>query len=363
MRKRFLLLTVLIAAFASLSNLNAQEKKLIGDYISIGGWMNIQYDYERQLNDDDVTLDEISTLNVRRARLDIKGNINKNLEFRLQSDFAGTPKMVDAFVKVKLSKAFNIQAGQFKIPFTFENPQSPLTLEGIEYAQVISKLSGYSDICEVKNYTGGRDVGVMLYGNLLSFERNGKDIPIITYKLGVFNGNGVNGKDNNLGKDIAASLEITPGIKDLTLAASYYDGSYKSTIKEEANRNRITFGGKYDNGALVIRSEYINGDTEMPGENNKMDNLNSDGFYVAAGYWFKYSCKNSGLQHKIRPVARYDFFRSDIENAETNSTYYMVGLDWWPMENLRLLLNYTLKDKPQCDNMGHLFQAQLSVKF
>ena len=84
---------------------------------------------------------------------------------------------------------------------------------------------------------------------------------------------------------------------------------------------------------------------------------NSDGFYVAGGYWF--NMKNQ----RIRPVARYDFLRQDIENPEKNSTYYMAGIDWWPYNNLRLLVNYTIKDKPGYENLGHLFQAQLSVKF
>ena len=120
-------------ALTSLSTINAQEKKkLIGDYLSISGWMNIQYDYESQLSNDGLTLDQVNTFNVRRARLDFKGNITKNLEFRVQGDLAGTPKLVDGFVKIKLQKYFNIQVGQFKIPFTFENPQSPLTLEGVE---------------------------------------------------------------------------------------------------------------------------------------------------------------------------------------------------------------------------------------
>ena len=376
MRRKSLLLVLVMVFIGSLSTIKAQEKKkLIGDYLSISGWMNIQYDYERQLQNDDLTLTELNTFNVRRARLDVKGNINPYLEFRLQGDFAVSPKMVDGFVKVKLAKYFNIQAGQFKIPFTFENPQSPLTLEGIEYAQVISKLSGYSDVCHVATYSGGRDVGLMLYGDLFSFENNGKEIPILTYKLGVFNGNGMNKKDANLGKDIAASIEVCPGVKGLKLAASYYNGDYlldnefkindTLTINHKdnfANRDRLTFGGKYENDRLTIRSEYIYGKTDMA-DKDGIYLLKSDGFYVAAGYWFNYTCKKTGLQHKIRPVARYDFFREDITEINTNSTYYMVGVDWWPMQNLRLLVNYTLKDKVANDNFGHLFQAQLSVKF
>ena len=363
MKRKSLLLIVMMFALTSLLTINAQEKKkLIGDYLSISGWMNIQYDYESQLQNNGESLDVIAnTFNVRRARLDFKGNLCENVEFRVQGDLAGTPKLVDGFVKVKLQKYFNIQVGQFKIPFTFENPQSPLTLEGVEYAQVISKLSGYSDISGVKTYSGGRDVGVMIYGDLFSFEHNGKEIPILTYKLGVFNGNGMNNKDANLAKDIAGSIEVCPGVKGLMLATSYYNGNYMLTngdIKEDkALRNRLTFGGKYENGRLTVRSEYIMGDTEMA-QGNEIYTLKSDGFYVTGGYWF-----NIMKEQRIRPVARYDFFRQDVHNPEKNSTYYMVGIDWWPYKNLRLLVNYTMKDKPGFDYMGNLWQAQLSVKF
>ena len=358
MKRKSLLLIVVMFALASLSSINAQEKKkLIGDYLSISGWMNIQYDLEQQEKNDG-TFTDVNTFNVRRARLDLKGNISPNLEFRVQGDFAGTPKLVDGFVKIKLQKYFNIQVGQFKIPFTFENPQSPLTLEGVEYAQVIDKLSGYNDISGVTTYAGGRDVGVMIYGDLFKFEHDGKEIPIVTYKLGMFNGNGMNKKDANLLKDIAASVEVCPGVKGLMLATSYYDGNYKleALDKKDAMRDRLTFGGKYENGKLTVRSEYITGKTDMV-KNDEIYNLNSDGFYVSAGYWFNMK------EQKIRPVARYDFFREDVTEVNTNSTYYMVGVDWWPYKNLRLLVNYTLKDKAQNDNFGHLLQAQLSVKF
>ena len=47
MRKKSLILIVMMIVFGSLSTINAQENKksLIGDYLSISGWMNIQYDY------------------------------------------------------------------------------------------------------------------------------------------------------------------------------------------------------------------------------------------------------------------------------------------------------------------------------
>ena len=43
MKRKSLLLIVMMFALTSLSTINAQEKKsLIGDYLSISGWMNIQ---------------------------------------------------------------------------------------------------------------------------------------------------------------------------------------------------------------------------------------------------------------------------------------------------------------------------------
>jgi hypothetical protein len=143
------------------------------------------------------------------------------------------------------------------------------------------------------------------------------------------------------------------------LAVSYYDGNYNLVAANEnnANRDRLTFGGKYENGRLTVRSEYITGKTDMA-NNGQIYTLDSDGFYVAGGYWF-----DIAKDQRIRPVARYDFFRQDVHNPEKNSTYYMVGIDWWPYKNLRLLVNYTMKDKPGFENMGNLWQAQLSVKF
>ena len=119
------------------------------------------------------------------------------------------------------------------------------------------------------------------------------------------------------------------------LAASYYDGNYlldnefeindTLTIKhknENAERNRLTFGGKYENGRLTIRSEYIYGKTNMANK-DCIYLLKSDGFYVAAGYWFDIKCEKSGNVQRIRPVARYDFFREDMTEINTNSGLYV----------------------------------------
>ena len=362
----FLLLSSVTVLFAQKPIQPAPKKSLIGDYLSIGGYINSQYSFESQkLNDG--TLDESNTFQIRRARLDIKGNITKNIEFRLQGDFTKSAALVDAFVKVKFNPYINVQVGQFKIPFSIENPYAPLDLEAIDNAQVINALSGFSDVSGNGNYKFGREIGVMLYGGFINMETFGKKFQLFNYSVGVFNGAGINTKDNNKTKDIAGRLELHPWIKELVLAGSMYIGEYQTTNNENAVRNRYGIGGEYKNNHLVVRSEYLWGVTGMDNtdeftlaEGKLVNDQKSDGFYAIAAYVF-----NVGKEGKqtIAPVVRYDYYNSNTDLTKTTSTYYMLGLDWWPEKHLRFQLNYTLKDNGNNDNLGHAVAAMLSVKF
>jgi phosphate-selective porin len=336
---------LLVVAF---STVRAQK---IADYLSLSGFIDTQYDIE-SYNEKGT---DISTLQVRRARLDIKGDLSERLSFRLQADFT-SPKLVDAFIKYRFNKYINLQVGQFKTPFTLENPYSPLNLESIENAQAITKLAGYKDVSGVSTFANGRDVGVQISGG--AFQKDEK-WDVLTYYAGVFNGNGINTKDNNTDKDLIARIELRPIVEELVLSGSIYDGNYAINGKN-ADRNRYSAGLEYKNDKLTIRSEYLNGETEVS-DGTDINSLNSNGFYAVAGYWFNFT--GNGLSQKIRPVVRYDFFdnNSNLDNDEY--TAYMVGFDWWPEKNLRLCVNYTLKDQKKYENLGHSLSAMMSIKF
>ena len=248
---------------------------------------------------------------IRRARLDIKGNIAPKLEF------ASSPKIIDAFVRYTPVKGFGVQFGQAKFPFTLENPISPLKLETIENAMGVSYMSGFSDLAGIK--ANGRDIGLSIFGDLFK--------GVINYQLGVYNGAGINKSDDNKHKDFAGRLNVNP-IKHLTLSGSVYLGKTGAQA-EMADRNRYAVGARFDNKALVLRSEYIWGST---GEQQ------SEGVYALAGYW---------VTKKIMPVVRYDYFcknagATDLAVKKASAqTNYLVGIDYWPLKNLRLQFNYT----------------------
>lgn len=257
---------------------------------------------------------------VRRARLDIKGNIAPKLDYRLQLDFASSPKIIDAFVRYTPVKGFGVQLGQAKFPFTLENPYSPLKLETIENAMAVSYMSGFSDLAGIKS--NGRDIGLSIFGDLFK--------GVVNYQLGVYNGAGINKADDNKHKDFAGRLNINP-IKHLTLSGSVYLG--KTGAQDEmADRNRYAVGARYDNKALVVRSEYIWGCTGAQ---------ESEGVYAFAGYW---------VSKKVMPMVRFDYFKKDVTSVASEQANYLVGVDYWPLKNLRLQLNYTYQHKPAVGN-------------
>lgn len=339
----------------------------ISDYISVGGYINTQYEYARQ-DLGALGVSESSVIQVRRARLDLKGDITPKIAFRLHGELANSPKLVDAYVRLKICRYFNLQVGQFKIPFSLENPYGPLDLEFADNAQVITALSGYSDVSGVSSFAFGREIGAMADGTLLRFERDGEQYPMLSYAVGVFGGNGINVKKDNMAKDVAGRLDFHPFLKNLVLSGSAYWGRYALTPDMDGLRLRCAGGAEYKDERLTVRGEYVWGKTDLlspdAADQPVAQRLATQGFYMTAGYWFRFGWGgNSTMQQKLRPVLRYDYYERDLADNSCGSSYYGAGLDWWPERHLQFRIQYTLKQKRNDPHLGHSLLAMLSVKF
>jgi hypothetical protein len=321
-----------------------------------------------------------NTFRMRRVRMSIEGTLVKGLTYKIQGDFSRSPMLVDAFVKYKACDAFAIQLGQFKTPFTIESPINPVNLEIFDYGESVQKLVGYSDVCGVGAL--GRDLGIMATGNLFPIKgEEGIKYHVVNYALGVFNGNGANVIDNNNRKDIVGRLEVHPGLKDLTLSGSYYSGFYRNTTVEDqiaasgvavgktafddGVRNRWTAGVQYNDGKLVIRGEYLRGETgcKIGGLDENANPVILDcivyskGYYAVAGYNFLLGKDKS---QKLMPVLRYEHFTTDMVYASTN--WHTVGVNYWPIKSLNFKLDYSFVQKPVGGNT-HRIVGILSYKF
>ncbi len=338
----------------------------ISDYITVGALIDAQYTYNAQiLNSGDVN--QSSIFRIRRARLDFKGTITPKISFRLHTDFASSPKLLDAFVKIKFCQQVELQVGQFKIPFSLENAYSSYNLEFSEKAQVISALAGHEDISGVKTFSNGREIGLMLSGVLARFESQGQKYPLLSYSIGVFGGNGINVKNDNMAKDISGRINFSPFLKNFVLSGSVYYGNYAILDSLDGLRLRCAGGAEYKNDCLTVRAEYVWGKTGLLAMNESnipfSKNISTHGFYVVAGYWFNFGWgQKSNVTQKMRPVLRYDYYQQDILNRNTNSIYYSLGIDWWPEKHLRFVLNYTLCQYIKYKKPSHCFTTMLTIK-
>lgn len=256
---------------------------------------------------------DASTFFVKRARLNLAGDIIPRLDYRMQVEFV-SPRLVDLYLRYRPFDALNVQVGEFKIPFSIENTDyTPLRLELIEYPMALRKMMGFSDLCGLS--ATGRDLGAQLYGGF--WKKDGRCI--LNYNVGVFNGEGLNIKDKNRSKDFVGRLTLNPAA-GLTLSGSYYRGEYG---EQYLLRERYAAGACYDRGAVVVRGEWIGGRT---GEQE------SAGWYALAGW---------RALPSLMPVARYDTFCEHIHTSASRQTNYTVGLLWQPFRYLRCQLNYT----------------------
>jgi hypothetical protein len=102
---------------------------------------------------------------IRKARLDIKGNITPFLAFRFMPEFADRPRILDAYAEIKIADYFMITAGQFKIPFSMENLAPDPKYEFIDMSLVVESLVARSK--DVIGNQNGRDIGVRIGGTLI----------------------------------------------------------------------------------------------------------------------------------------------------------------------------------------------------
>ena len=318
----FLGLSQIISAQDSLSDKKPSENerlKLVEKAISvlpkISGLVNLRYQYSTET---DNYVSGRNGFDVRRVYLDFRGNAIKELSYRVQIDFATTPKILDAYVEWKPSKYIGLQAGQFKTAYTLENPYSPSNLETADNSQVISKL-----ITDYNN--NGRDIGLALNGSF--FQKKGYNL--IEYKIGLLNGNNINTTDNNKTKDVYGVLIVNP-LKSLSFDASLYKGKY-GVETAKYDRNRSSLGAKYDDGKLLVRAEYVAGEIGTTQVNLK----DAKGYYISTAYY---------ITDKLQPVLKYDFYQNDKTTSSSEITNYVVGLNYWITPKTRLQANYTRKD-------------------
>jgi phosphate-selective porin OprO and OprP len=285
-----------------------------------------------------------SGFDIRRARLDLKGSITPYFSYRVQADLSGSPKLIDGYGEIKLADYFTITAGQFKIPFSLENLASSNKLESIDRAQVVEALVARSK--DAIGNQNGRDIGIQFSGTFLKV----KDLPLFEYRVGIFNGSGINVADTaNSAKDIVVRLVSTP-LKGLVFGASYYNGWDKAIKPDVAGksqtRNRLGFEASYTTDRLSLKGEYISG---RDGKTSR------EGWYAQAGYFV--------IAKKLQILGKYDVYDPNTSKTDNISTNYVIGANFNFNNWSRLQAFYTISTEEGTAVDDNYLSVQYQIGF
>ena len=345
MKKNFLL--ALCLAGCTLAG-NAQEKKTTIEVpqwvkdIKLSGYGMVQY----QGSDKEDA--EENSFNLRLVRFSAEARPHKDFYAKVQMQINGNTsegssaiRMVDMFGEWQKYKFLMVKAGQFKRPFTFENPMHPITQGFMSYSQNVSKLAGFSDRTG-EQASNGRDIGVQLQGDLLP---NNSGRALVHYQVGVFNGQGINVKDADNRKDVIGGAWVMP-IDGLRIGAFGWTGS-----RSGIGKNRYAISAEYAKNDWTFRSEYIHsqGFCENASKGDKADGIYALGIVPV-------------VKNKFHVKARYDLYR-DEATWGSSKTFYEVGADYLFTKNLQLNVEYARVNERATSSNYNMVDVELDFRF
>src|SRR5262249_38966672 len=143
-----------------------------------------------------------------RVRLYVEGVLYKYFQYKVENDFTSSSGLRDAYLNVTYLPQDNVQAGQYKVPFSYEALLSKRYTDLVERSAVT-----------LSTVNPSRDIGFMVHGRVAE--------GLLAYQLAVLNGSGQNTADNNSAKDLAARFVLAPFVshKDSLLSGLNFGGA------------------------------------------------------------------------------------------------------------------------------------------
>ncbi|MCL1937557.1 MAG: OprO/OprP family phosphate-selective porin [Candidatus Azobacteroides sp.] len=319
----------------------------------LSGYGHIQYNLSEYPERSLAPAKANNSIDIVRALLFATGKLGANNQFgyMLMFDLGPNTKMYELYGEWLPSKAINVRFGQFKIPFTIENPVSLSRIETIHPSRSVSAMSGsthdfnqWEEDGKSVNKTG-RDAGFQLYGSLFPADRFFR----LEYYAGIFNGSGMNAKDNNNHKDFLATAYFYP-VKELKLGGSFYSGKYPQYMQSyllgnSLSTRRWTIGAEYKDVHFSGRAEYIQ---------------SVDGSQKRRGYYGLFMWKYIPNQWEI--LGKYDYYNKDVSFGKNAISDITFGINYYFAYLSRVQLNYIYTDN-QAEGRNHALAVQLQLFF
>lgn len=296
-------------------------------------------------------------LRLRRARINVTGEFAEHFDFKLEGDFEQGDGLsggrtafggTDLFLNWNQFPEANVKFGQFKAPFGLEQVTSDTTLFMAERTLVTGAL------------TPERQIGIQLWGKpLASLWPDKKEL--LSYSVGVFNGNGRNTtvNDNNefmyagrlesqifSGKVFAQPVKVKLGLDGVySRDGANVNLSQVGNLRLQPDGSLLPFNTHTPDerrawgadlslnvGPFDLIAEYLEERIKPTTATPNFSEFTANGYYVQGSYYF--------WKNKFQLVGRWDSFNpgqaanDDIRSATVGLNYYIKGND------LKLMLDY-----------------------
>lgn len=273
---------------------------------------------------------------IRTTRLRLAGRA-PSLDYAIQTDFAGSPLLLDAFARVHLSPRIRIRAGLFKTPFSAEFLTSRPDLLFAERARVSN------------NIPPKRQVGATLGAEVLPDH--------VTATMGAFNGpRGPTVNDNNhllyVGRlEASSSLGPTQIEGGINAAYSIDDGVTLPRLRPAQNvfvGTRVLYGldGRVETDRWLLVGELNVAQLDPKGP---VESRSAWGYSLAAAM---------NVADASQMLVRFDRFDPDSPVHNVPDERLTFGYNYDPTSMLRVLLNY----EASVDDLGGGFvTARLQI--
>ena len=291
--------------------------------IKFSGWAQTRYTN---------SVGTTNSMELRRARLVADGNLTPRVAYKMEIDVVRSPALLDARLDYKLRPYAKVTVGQYKIPFSQENLDSDRDIIFIERS-----LVGLSLVPGRDTGNNGRDIGLQLAGNIV----RGDGQPAFDYAMGMFNGAGINHRDDNRRKDVGGRLVVYP-FAGFSLAGDYYNGA---SGEKEVSRERAGVEFAYARKLYSLRAEYIWG---------------HDGPVRKYGWYSQFVYR---FRPKWEALARFDTYDPRRHAGKDVTNTYLFGVNWYLLNWVKLQANYGVVDEEARTKFTNLFLSQVQFQF
>lgn len=327
---------------------------------------------------------------MRRMRVILFGQINKNVYFYIQPDFASSPsadrlhfgQIRDAYFDVGIDSdnEYRFRIGQSKIPYGFENMQSSQNRLPLDRNDALNSA-----------VSNERDLGVFFYwapaktrklfSSLVNDGLKGSgDYGV--FGIGAYNGQTANKPEGNDAPHIVARLSYPVQIKNQIVEAGIqaYSGQWTMASDQLSTGVKVNSTKTYLDERVAasfvlypkpfgIQAEYnVGTGPEFNKATGSIENKKLSGGYATFSY------KLDIAKQVLIPFVRVQHYEGGKKHELDARSYRIdeteIGLEWQPNKNFELVTMYTMATKRAEDfklqenlQTGNLLRIQAQVNF